>query len=704
MTATKMFKCGISLCIALLAASSTLAADSQKPNIVILFADDMGYSDLGCYGSEIQTPNLNQLAGEGVRFSHFYNTGRCCPSRACILTGLYPHQANIGHMAGDSGVTGYRDFLSFNSVTIPEVLRTAGYRTLMTGKWHLGWRPEGSPTARGFDRFYGTRGYIDSYFTTVRRTEMYLNDKMVIPVTEKPVNHLHPDREWYTTDVFTDYALHFIDEAQADKKPFFLYLAYNAPHFPLHCKPEDLKKYRGRYKKAGWNKLRQARYKKLIDSGLLDSKFTLSPPDSPQWASLSPEEQDELDLKMSLYAGIVDRLDQNVGRVVKKLEDIGQLDNTLLIFVSDNGGTKETGMFGINGHKAGVANYDQWARKGGWSSSYGQGWANLSNVPFRLYKRHNHEGGVSTPLIMHWPERIKTKGTITHQVGHLVDIMATCVDATGADYPEQFAKNHIQPMEGKSLLPMFQGKELGKRTLYWEHEGNRAIRDGKWKLVALNKQPWELYDMSRDRTELENLVQASPDVAAQLSAKWDSWAKRAGVRSPAEIQELRRKNRRKTLGANQPKIKVDPNNLATQARSRFSSSLVGRDHDDSIRDGIVPTKSADKGSPHRSWWPHKGNQQWAQYDFSSDQKVDRVEVFWFHDSPNGGCKVPASWRVLYREDEKWKPVGTLNEPGAQPDRFNELRFRAVSTTALRIEVSLQPGFSGGIHEWRVTKP
>ena len=407
---------------------------------------------------------------------------------------------------------------------------------------------------------------------------------------------------------------------------------------------------------------------------------------------------------MSLYAGIVDRLDQNVGRVVKKLEDIGQLDNTLLIFVSDNGGTKETGMFGINGHKAGVANYDQWARKGGWSSSYGQGWANLSNVPFRLYKRHNHEGGVSTPLIMHWPERIKTKGTITHQVGHLVDIMATCVDAAGADYPEHFAKNRIQPMEGKSLLPMLEGEDLGKRILYWEHEGNRAIRDGKWKLVALNKRPWELYDMSRDRTELENLAQTSPEVAAQLSAKWDSWAKRAGVRSPAEIQELRRKNRGKTLGTNQPRIKVDPNNLATQARSRFSSSLVGRDHDDSIRDGVVPTKSADKRSPHRSWWPHKGNQQWAQYDFSSVQEVDRVEVFWFHDSPNGGCKVPASWRVLYREDEKWKPVGTLNEPGTQPDRFNELRFRPVNTTALRIEVSLQPGFSGGIHEWRVTKP
>ena len=520
-------------------------AKSQRPNIVILFADDMGYSDIGCFGSEINTPNLDQLAANGLRFSHFYNAGRCCPSRASILTGLYQHQANIGHMAGDSGVKGYRDFLSFNAVTIPEVLRGAGYRTMMSGKWHLGWRDEGSPPARGFDRFYGTRGYIDSYFTTIRRTEMYLDNKMVLPATEKPINHLHPKDEWYTTDVFTDYALHFIDEALSMKKPFFLYLAYNAPHFPLHCKPEDQAKYRGSYRKPGWNKLRRQRYEKMVNLGLIDKRHTLSPQDSPEWNSLSDDEKDELDFKMSLYAGIIDRLDQNIGRVVAKLKDTKQLDNTLVIFLSDNGGTKETGMFGIKGRQANIANYATWARKGGWTSSYGQGWANLSNVPFRLYKRFNHEGGTSTPFIVHWPRGVKAKGGIAHQVGHIVDVMATCVDVSGATYPKQFRENDIQPMEGKSLVPVFNGESLGDRTLYWEHEGHRAVRDGKWKLVGLNGKPWELYDMSIDRTELKNQADSNRDTAKRLTALWDQWAKRCNVLSPDEVKRQRKEHNRK---------------------------------------------------------------------------------------------------------------------------------------------------------------
>lgn len=536
--------------------SAFAAASCAKPNVVILFADDMGFSDIGCYGSEIETPNLDRLARGGLRFSHFYNAGRCCPSRASILTGLYQHQAGIGHMAGDKGLVGYRDFLSFNAVTIPEVLKGAGYRTMMSGKWHVGWRDEGSPTARGFDRFYGTRGYIDSYYTTVKRTEMYLDDKMVIPVTDKPVNHLRPDQEWYTTDVFTDYALHFMDEAVEMKKPFFLYLAYNAPHFPLHAKPEDLKKYRGRYKDKGWNRLRKQRYARLVRSGILRKEWALSPPDSPEWDSLSEADKDELDFKMALYAAIVDRLDQNIGRVVEKLKATGQFENTLILFLSDNGGTKETGMFGIKGHDAGVANYEDWARVGGWTSSYGQGWANLSNVPFRLYKRFNHEGGISTPLIAHWPAGIKARGKVTHQVGHIVDVMATCVDIAGAEYPAERNGKAIQPMEGKSLAPIFGGNALGSRTLFWEHEGHRAVRDGHWKLVAEHQQPWELYDMSRDRSELRDISVVNLQLTRKLERKWNEWAKRANV-LPWEDVKSRRKPRPVAADLKPIKIKVN---------------------------------------------------------------------------------------------------------------------------------------------------
>jgi len=672
-----------------------------KPNIVILFADDMGYSDIGCYGSEIQTPNLDQLAANGLRLSHFYNTGRCCPSRASILTGLYPHQANIGHMAGDTGVKGYRDFLSFNSVTIAEVLKTAGYRTMMTGKWHLGWRDEGAPPARGFDRFYGTRGYIDSYYTVIRRTEMYLDNKMVLPITETPINHLHPDQEWYTTDVFTDYALHFMDEAMEMEKPFFLYLAYNAPHFPLHCKPEDLKKYRGSYKAKGWNQLRRDRYQKLVDSGLIDKKYALSPQDSPDWDSLSEDEQDELDFKMSLYAGIIDRLDQNIGRVVSKLKDSGQLDNTLILFVSDNGGTKETGMFGIKGRDANIANYETWARKGGWTSSYGQGWANLSNVPFRLYKRFNHEGGVSTPLIVHWPAGVKGKGTITHQPGHLIDIMATCVDVSGAEYPEKFKGNTIQPMEGRTLRPAFQGDPIPERPLFWEHEGHRAIRDGQWKLVGLQGQPWELYNIAKDRTELKDLAAKETAVAQSLQEQWDAWAKKVGVKTPQEIRDLRKQANQRRKVEMAAKIKPDPCNLATFARPTFSSPLAGRDQDQSIQDSILPTKSADKATVHRSWWPRKGTQEWAQYKFSDLQTVSEVSVYWFHDHPNGGCKVPQEWELLYLDKGEWKPVEMQDPYGLEHDRFNTLRFKPVKTKSLRLQVQLQPSASSGIHEWRV---
>ncbi|MDF1853057.1 MAG: sulfatase-like hydrolase/transferase [Verrucomicrobiales bacterium] len=522
---------------------------AERPNIIVLFADDMGYSDIGCFGSEIETPNLDRLAGNGLRYTHFYNTGRCCPSRASILTGLYPHQADIGHMAGDIGVRGYRNRLSFEAVTLAEVLGSAGYHTLMTGKWHLGWRDEGSPTARGFQHFYGTLGFIDSYFTVVPLTEIYLGEKMLIPVTEKPVNHLRPNEEWYTTDVFTDYALHFIDGArEKDDEPFFLYLAYNAPHFPLHAKPEDIGKYRGKYRE-GWRKFREQRHRRLVELGVVDDSWALSQLDVPEWESLTETQRDDLDFKMALFAAIIDRLDQNVGRVIQHLEKIGELDNTLIVFVSDNGGTKETGLLGIKGDRNTVENYEDWARVGGWSSSYGQGWANLSNVPFRRYKRENHEGGTSAPFVIHWPNGIEAKGELRHQVSHLIDLMPTFVEVSGAEYPEEFNGKKIQPMEGRSLVSSFAKSTEEPRTLFWEHEGNRAIRDGDWKLVGRRDGPWELYDMAQDRTELNDLTEEKPEKFAALKSKWDTWAEKVNVLTPEEFDATRKafqeKNRKR---------------------------------------------------------------------------------------------------------------------------------------------------------------
>ena len=519
---------------------ATAHGGAPRPNIVVLFADDMGYSDIGCFGSEIETPNLDKLAANGVRFSHFYNTGRCCPSRASILTGLYQHQADIGHMAGDLGVRGYRDRLSFNAVTLAEVLGGAGYHTIMSGKWHLGWRDEGCPTARGFEHFYGTRGYIDSYYTIVPRTEVYLNEKLVLPVTEKPVNHLKPGEEWYTTDVFTDYALHFMDEVRKkDDEPFFLYLAYNAPHFPLHAKPEDVKKYRGRYRE-GWKAFRERRYARLKELGIVDRNWPLSKLDVPQWDSLTDKQRDDMDFKMALFAAIVDRLDQSVGRVVDHLRKIGELDNTLLVFVSDNGGTKETGLLGIKGEQNTVENYDSWARVGGWSSSYGQGWANLSNTPFRRYKRENHEGGVSAPFVAHWPKGIKTRGAMRHQVAHLIDLMPTFVEVAGAKYPAKYKGNEIQPMEGRSLTPFFDSGRTEPRTLFWEHEGNRAVRNGDWKLVGSRNEPWELYRIDRDRTELNDLSVDEPERFSALKKQWDAWAEKVNVLTPEEFESTRK--------------------------------------------------------------------------------------------------------------------------------------------------------------------
>ncbi len=516
------------LIVFVLLSTGVTADPPQRPNILLIMADDMGYSDLGCYGSEIKTPNIDKLASGGLRFTQFYNTGICCPSRASLMTGLYSHQAGVGHMTRPGKQPGYLGYLSNRCTTIPEVLKSVGYRTMMTGKWHLGWQDEVSPTGRGFDRFYGTRGYIDSYFTVIRRTEVYLDDKMVIPATEKPENHLFPEKTWYTTDVFTDYAIKFMDEALDEDMPFFAYVAYNAPHFPLHAHTDDIAKYRGKYQR-GWNTLRRERFERMQKMGLIDMKWDLSNQDSTDWSTLTEEQKNEADFRMAVYAAIVDRLDQNVGRLVAFLKERDQLDNTLILFLSDNGGSSESGMFGLNADTAKAANYPQWQKAGGWTSSYGQGWANVSNTPFRMFKRYSHEGGTAAPLIVHWPARLKDVGALRHQQAHIIDILPTFAELSGAEYPTKRGSNDIIPLEGKSLVPAFDNKPVAREAIYWEHEGNRAVRVGDWKLVAVNKGQWELFNMAVDRTETTDLSTKYPDKVQQFSTMWDTWAQRAQV-------------------------------------------------------------------------------------------------------------------------------------------------------------------------------
>jgi arylsulfatase len=494
-----------------------LAAAEGKPNIVVILVDDMGFSDIGCYGSEIPTPNLDKLAAGGLRFTEFYNTARCCPSRAAILTGLYSHQAGVGHMMEDRGVPGYRGQLNDQCVTIAEVLRPAGYFTAMTGKWHVGQEHGVAPWKRGFDRTLNAvaGGF---YSADSPRAELYLDGrKLALDAPELPKN-------WYSTDLWTDFGIKFIDEALAAKKPFFLYLAHNAPHFPLQAPQEEIAKFRGKYR-VGWDKLRDQRHARQIELGIMDKSWPLSPrpPTVKEWDSLAADEKDRFDHIMAIYAACVAHMDTAVGRLVAALRERGVLDNTLILFMSDNGGNAESGPNGrAEGSPLGSGTSDVYC---------GQSWATLENTPMRRYKHFNHEGGIATPLIAHWPAGIRAHDELRSQPGHLIDIMPTCVDAAGAKYPMEFNGKPILPMEGRSLLPAFANKSLQRDALFWEHEGNAAIRVSQWKLVRLGRNgTWELYDLETDRTELHNLADAQPDRVKELAAKWEAWAERAHVK------------------------------------------------------------------------------------------------------------------------------------------------------------------------------
>ncbi|MCA8992969.1 MAG: arylsulfatase [Planctomycetaceae bacterium] len=533
--------------------ASAHAAD--RPNIILIMSDDMGYSDIAPYGGEIDTPNLSRLADNGLRFTQFYNTARCCPTRASLMSGLYPHQAGVGWMMTDRGYPGYRGDLNQNCRTIAEVMKSAGYSTYMAGKWHVTPHvaPDGPkynwPVQRGFDRFYGTIHGAGSFYDPNSLTR---DNTQISPYADA---EYQPDTYYYT-DAIADHTARYIREHVdgGKKEPFFAYVAFTAAHWPMHALPEDIAKYKGKYDE-GYGAIREARLKRMRDMGLVRPEWEMTP-QADDWSKV-PNEEWEIRC-MEVYAAMVDRMDQGVGKIIAQLEASKQLDNTLIFFLQDNGGCAEPlgrnpkqakaraegptlapmdatalqpdmipkqsrdGFPVLQGKKVMPGPADTYI-------AYGRGWANVSNTPFREYKHWVHEGGISTPLIAHWPAGIPRRGEFDAQPGHLIDIMATCVDVARAEYPTRVGEHDITPLAGRSLTPAFVGKTIERDGIFFEHEGNRAVRDGKWKLVAKENQPWELYDMEADRSEMHDLAETHPEMVAKLASKWDEWAARSQV-------------------------------------------------------------------------------------------------------------------------------------------------------------------------------
>jgi arylsulfatase A-like enzyme len=527
-----------------------------RPNILLILGDDIGFSDLGCCGGEISTPNLDSLATNGLRFTQFYNTSRCCPTRASLLTGLYPHQTGVGHMMADRGAPGYRSNLNRECVTLAEVLRAGGYRTYMCGKWHVtnreGPQDDNSnwPVQRGFDKFYGTiRGY-GNFFDP---SSLCRQNTFITPENDPE----YRPAGFYYTDALSDNAVRFLQEHQQESadKPFFMYLAYTAAHWPMQALEKDIAKYHGKYD-SGYEPVRQGRIERLKKMGLIDSKWDCAPTVG-DWAGVARKPWEAR--CMEVFAAMIDNMDQGIGRILAELKCSGRVDNTVIFYLNDNGACAEDmGRTRLPQPKASElkpmsadtlqtrirlpmqtrdgrpVRSGQQVMPGPADSyiAYGRDWANVSNTPFREYKHWVHEGGISTPLIVHWPAGIPParRGQLERQVGHIIDLMATCVELSGAAYPRQWQGKPIKPMEGISLAPAFVGQALKRSApLCWEHESNRAVRDGRWKLVAKADRPWELYDMEADRTEMHDLAAQHPGQVRQLASAWDIWAARAKV-------------------------------------------------------------------------------------------------------------------------------------------------------------------------------
>ena len=542
--------------VAEMATSQSKKMSSKKPNVIVILTDDMGYSDIGCFGSEINTPNIDKLADNGIRFTHFYNTARCSPSRASLMTGLYPHQAGMGFLSNyNYEEAGYIDDLSKNAVTMAEVFKQTGYATYMSGKWHL--NKEKSipndrsnwPLQRGFDRFFGMLIGSGSFYDP----GTLMSDNTFIA----------PEKDFYLTHAITDNVVRFIDE-NPKEKPFFCYIAYTAAHWPLQAPESDILKYKGVYDK-GWDETRKQRFEKLKKLGIINNNAVLTARGVaiPEWNNEPMKEWQAR--RMEVYAAMIDIMDQGIGKIISTLEKKGELENTVIFYMHDNGGCAET----LNSSEAEIPLTEEqkkgkpfakdsiflgkiptYTRDGAFIRSgkgvmpgpantwtaYGEEWANVSSTPFRLYKHFVHEGGIATPLIIHWPKGIKDKGKLRLQPGHLIDIMATCVDIAELQYPTNFNGNTIHPLEGKSLVPAFNNKPIDREFIFWEHEGNRALRIGKWKLVSKtqkqkkfspnDEKAWELYDMNSDPSEVNNLALKFPKKVKTFAAFWEKEALR----------------------------------------------------------------------------------------------------------------------------------------------------------------------------------
>lgn len=527
--------------------------NKRKPNIILILADDMGYSDIGCFGSEIKTPNLDKLAAQGLKMTNMHNAARSCPSRASLLTGLYPHQTGVGDMLQDDGLPGYQTKLNNQCVTLAEVLSGAGYHCMISGKWHVGNKEDAWPMKRGFHKQYPSNGTTGHYFGIAKGRDLVIEDTLRQPPgewiragkTEYKLFKNDDGSQWYLTDAITERAIGYINDLRrADQnQPFFLYLPYTAPHWPLHAFEEDIRKYQGKYMK-GWDALRQERYQRMLKMGIISPDWQLSGRNihSKNWDNLSDSTKRYYDRLMAVYAAMVDRMDRNIGRLLSAIEKTGDKDNTLIIFLSDNGGCHEAPHNGLPGALPGTPDsFD----------GYEYSWANASNTPFSWFKHWTHEGGSSTPFIAWYPPMIKAGRTEGH-LAHIVDIMPTLTEIAGARYPSTYKQNTILPGEGKSLVPIFQGKQTGKLhdILCWEHEGNRAARKGEWKIVSRydyekNRElTWELYNIEKDRTETNNLAVSHPEKVTELEKVYSDWAGRVHVVPYAQIQE-HRKNKKK---------------------------------------------------------------------------------------------------------------------------------------------------------------
>lgn len=519
-------------------ASCECVVGAPRPNIVIILVDDMGFSDVGCYGGEIDTPNIDRLAANGLRFTQFYNAGRCCPTRASLLTGRHPHQVGIGHMTeppkSPLGFQGpYQGYLNNDCVTLAEVLRSGGYHTLMAGKWHVGMHRKSSwPLQRGFDRYYGCLSGACNYFRP--------GGDRGITMGNEPIA---TGENFYATDTFTDYACKFIEESvKSDDRPFFLYLAYNAPHWPLNSKWEEFNKYKGKYG-DGWIALMKKRLAKQQAMGLVPEGIVPAPHVGPKWESLTRKKRDDLDSIMAAYAGCIDSIDQNVGKLIARLEKLDRLENTIIFFLSDNGACQEGGRLG-QGSLAMVRNPPLETTSG---VRLGLAWANACNSPFRLYKHFVHEGGACTPMIAAWPGGIprQLNGSFVREFAYLPDFMATCLELSGARYP-----GDVPGCEGVSIVPLLKGKRepVHLKPIFWEHEGNAGVRSGDWKLVREYKKPWELYDLKNDRAEMRNLAGTEPKKLADLVQRWTMWARENKVAFPERFnmyEFLRKRDQKK---------------------------------------------------------------------------------------------------------------------------------------------------------------